>query len=214
MRRSLILLTLVAGIVAACSGSAATVAPPAATPAPPTPAAQTPAAQTSAIATPAAQTPAPADPTATPGTGSGTGGAPATPAACSLLTADQAAAALGVAVNPGAPAVDPKENVCSFGGHALADMLKFVEIEVVNPVEFTPTRASVSGVFEITAAPGIGDSAYFQKDILPNNSGTRMSLSVSKGQTVIRLDMVLPGASDAQVMAAEKTLAAAALSHL
>jgi hypothetical protein len=116
-----------------------------------------------------------------------------------------------VPVNPGAPAVDPSENVCSFGGHALADMVKFVEIEVINPVEFTPTRASVPGVFEITAASGVGDSAYYQKDYLPNNSGTRMSLSVQKGPTVIRIDIVLPGASDAQLMAAEKTLAVAAV---
>ena len=203
MRRVLFVLTL-AAVVAACSGSAATSGGPTATPAP------TPAAQTPAAATPAVQTPAPADPTATPGAGT-TSGAPATPVACSLLTASEAAAALGVPVNPAAPAVDPTENVCSFGGHALADMLKFVEIEVVNPVEFTPTRASVPDVFEITPASGVGEAAYYQKVFLPNNSGTRMSLSVRKGQTVIRIDIVLEGASDAQLKAAEKTLAAAAL---
>jgi hypothetical protein len=38
-----------------------------------------------------------------------------------------------------------------------------------------------------------------------------MSLSVQKGPTVIRIDIVLPGASDAQLMAAEKTLAVAAV---
>jgi hypothetical protein len=90
-------------------------------------------------------------------------------------------------------------------------MVKFVEIEVVNPVEFMPTRASVPNVFEITAAPGVGDAAYYQKDFLPNNSGTRMSLSVRKGSTVIRVDIVLDGASDSRLMAAEKTLAVSAL---
>jgi hypothetical protein len=134
-----------------------------------------------------------------------------TPAACSLITSDEAAAALGAAVNPPAPSVDPTENVCSFGGADLADMINFVEIEVVNPVEFTPTRESVPDSFEITAAGGLGEAAYFQKDFLPNDSGTRMSLSVKKGQTVIRIDVVLDGATDDELKNLEQGLAVAAL---
>ena len=158
----------------------------------------------------ASAAPTPITPAATPAVT-----APAaTPGACSLRTSAEAAAARGGPGNAGAPAVDPTHNVCSFGGTALADMTKFVEIEVVNPVEFTPTRASVPGTFEITPVSGLGDAAYYQKDILPNNSGTRWSLSVQKGPTVIRLDIVNPGAADAAIKTAENSLALAALTRL
>jgi hypothetical protein len=216
VRRLIILVAFAAAAVTGC-GSSATSSSPAAsapgaasptiaaagvTPAPPTTGAATTTAPATAVASPASTTDA-----------STTGGSPASPVACSLLTAAEASAALGVPVNAGAPAVDPRENVCSFGGKAIADMVKFVEVEVVDPVEFTPTRASVAGQFEIIPATGVGDAAYYQKDILPNNSGTRWSLSVQKGATVIRLDIVHPGASDAQVKAAEMRLATAALAR-
>lgn len=203
MRRLIILVAFAAAAVGGCGGfatSSPAVAGAGVTPVPPTTGDATTTAQATAFASPAATTAA-----------STTGGSPVSPVACSLLTTAEAAAALGVPVNAGAPAVDPLENVCSFGGQAIADMVKLVEVEVVNPVEFTPTRASVAGQFEITPATGVGDAAYYQKDILPNNSGTRWSLSVQKGATVIRLDIVLPGASDAQVKAAEMRLATAAL---
>jgi hypothetical protein len=198
VRKTWIVLALVTGLVAACSGSAASGSLQASG----TPTSGTPAGGTQAAAT------------ATGTAGNSTGGAPKTPVACSLLTANEAATALGVPVNPGAGSVDPAENVCTFGGHTLADMINFVEISVIDPVEFTPTRASVPSVFDISPATGIGDASYYQKDYLPNASGTRMSLSVRKGQTAFRIDMVLYGATDNRLMAAEKTLALGAVGRI
>lgn len=198
MRRALIAIAFVAGLVAACGGSAATGA---------LPAAETPAAagtQAAAATQAAGATVA----------GSSTGGIPKAPVACSLLTSDEAAVAIGAAVTPGAGPVDPTENVCTFGGKALADMVNFVAIALVAPAEFTPTRAAIPSVFEPTPASGLGDAAYYVKSYLPNNSGTSMTLYVSKGQTIVRIDVVLQGASDSQLMAAEKTLALAALGHM
>ena len=137
-----------------------------------------------------------------------------TPVACSLLTTAEAATALGVPTNPGAPSVDPKENVCTFGGTAIADMLKFVEISVTDPAEFLPGRAPVAGVFDRLPASGVGDAAYYQKDYLPNNSGTMMLLAFRKGGTTLTVDVVIPGAPDAQMQASEKALALAAVGRM
>ena len=196
MRRTLIVLAFVAGLVAACSGSAATGGLPAG-------GSQASQAQVAPGATGSAGTAA-----ASPG------GAPMSPVACSLLTSDEAAAALGVPVNPGEGPVDPTENVCTFGGTALADMIKFVEIAVIGPAEFTPARTTIPSVYEKSQATGLGDAAYYVKSYLPNNSGTSMELFVGKGQTDIRIDIVDPGASDSQLMAGEKTLALAALGRM
>jgi hypothetical protein len=206
MRRTLIALGFVAGLVAACSGSSATGGLPAG--------GSQPAGATQAVAA----TQAPAATTATAGSSVGAGnptsGVPKTPVACSLLTSDEAAVAIGAVVNPGAGPVDPSENVCTFGGKALADMVNFVEIALVDPVEFTPTRAAIPSVFEPTPASGLGDAAYYVKSYLPNNSGTSMTLYLSKGGTIVRIDVVHHGASDSQLMAAEKTLALAALGRM
>lgn len=198
MRRTMIALALVAGLVAACSGSAATGGLPAVG----TQSAATQASATQAVA---------GSPVAS---GNPAGGAPKTPAACSLITTDEAAVAIGAAVTPGAASVDPAENACTFGGQALADMINFVEIAVVDPAEFTPTRAPIPSVFERSDVSGLGDQAYYVKSYLPNNSGTSMTLYVRKGQTIIRIDVVHSAASDSQLMAAEKTLALAALGRM
>jgi len=210
MRRTLIALAFVAGLVAACSGSSATGGLPAG--------GTQPAATQPAATQAAAATQAPAATTLTAGSSVGAGnptsGVPKTPVACSLLTPDEAAVAIGAVVNPGAGPVDPSENVCTFGGKALADMVNFVEIALVDPVEFTPTRAAIPSVFEPTPASGLGEAAYYVKSYLPNNSGTSMTLYVSKGGTIIRIDVVHHGASDGDLMAAEKTLAIAALGRM
>lgn len=188
MRRTLIALAFVAGLVAACSSSAATGGLPAA--------------GTQAAGTQAAS-------------GNPAGGAPMTPVACSLTTAAEAAAALGVPVNPAVGSVDPKENACIFTGTALTDMAKFVEIAVIDPVEFTPTRQSVPSSFDMIPTSGIGDAAYYQKGYLPNTGGwVIIDLNVRKGQTTFRVSVVDHTASDSPIMAGEKTLALAALGRI
>ena len=63
-----------------------------------------------------------------------------------------------------------------------------------------------------TPASGIGDAAYYQKVELPNTGGeSNISLAVKKGQTTFRVSIVHPMAPDGPLMAAEKTLAFAAV---
>ena len=201
MRRTLIMLAFVAGLVAACSSAAATGGLPAGgSQAATTPAAATPAAATQAAAASAAPSGNPA------------GGDPQTPVACTLTTAPEATTALGEAVaagkNPGLG-----ENVCIFSGQP-SYVINFVEIRVANPAEFLPGRAPVAGVFDRIPVSGVGDTAYYQKDYLPNNSGTTMTLWFEKGQTVIAVYVVHSGTADGQLEAAEKTLALAAIGRM
>jgi hypothetical protein len=201
MRRTLIMLAFVAGLVAACSGAAATGG---------LPAGGTQAATPPPVATQAVATQAPAS--SAVASGNPAGGDPLTPVACTLTTAPEAKTALGEDVaagkNPGLG-----ENVCIFSGQPSYG-INFVEIRVVDPAEFLPGRAPVAGVFDRIPVSGVGDTAYYQKDYLPNNSGTNMTLWFKKGQTVIAVYVVHPNTADGQLEAAEKTLALAAIGRM
>jgi hypothetical protein len=203
MRRTLIMLAFVAGLVAACGSSAATAGVPIGD----LPAVNEPAGPTQASA-PAVATPA----AGSVASGNPAGGDPATPVACTLITATDATTALGEPVaagkNPGLG-----ENVCIFSGQPSYGV-NFVELRVVDPSEFLPDRAPVAGVFDRIPVSGVGDAAYYQKDYLPNNSGTTMTLWFKKGATVIAVYVVHPGAPDAQLESAEKTLALAAIGRM
>jgi hypothetical protein len=201
MRKTLAMIAVVAGLVAACSGSGATGSlQPGGTPAGAPQAARTPAGGTQ-VAT-----------GATGATGGPAGGAPSSPIACSLITQAEAAAALGYPVAAGTAPV-PGENTCVFSGPI--DKLNFVEVGVVDPVEFLPTRASVPGSFTVTPASGIGDAAYYQKDFLPNTGGeVSIELSVRKGQIVFVINVLDHAQADGPLMAAEKTLALAAVGRI
>ena len=196
MRRTLIMMAFVAGLVAACGGAAATGG---------LPAGGTQAATPPAVATQGAAT------SAVP-SGNPAGGDPQTPVACTLTTAPEATTALGENVaagkNPGLG-----ENVCIFSGQPSYG-INFVEIRVVDPAEFLPGRAPITGVFDRIAVSGVGDAAYYQKDYLPNNSGTTVTLWFKKGQTVIAVYVVHPNTADGQLEAAEKTLALAAIGRM
>lgn len=195
------MLTFVAGLVAACGGASATGDLPAGG----TQATTPPAAATQAVATQAPTTSAVAS-------GNPAGGDPQTPVACTLTTAPEAKTALGEDVaagkNPGLG-----ENVCIFSGQPSYG-INFVEIRVANPAEFLPGRAPVAGVFDRIPVSGVGDTAYYQKDYLPNNSGTTMTLWFERGQTVIAVYVVHSGTADGQLEAAEKTLALAAVGRM
>jgi hypothetical protein len=198
VRKSWIGLALVAGIVAACSGSTATGAPAGG--------------GTGAGATQAASQAAGASQTAgaSASTGSSSGGAPTSPVACSLITTAAAKAALGEDVSDGTnPGIG--ENTCIFSGKPTYG-IDFVQLTVINPDEFLPTQQSVPGSFTNTPASGIGDAAYYQKVELPNTGGeSNISLSVKKGPTTFRVSIVHPRSPDAPITAGEKTLALAAV---
>jgi hypothetical protein len=194
------------GLVAACGGSAATGSlQVGGTPAGGTPAGGTQAGATQAGATQTATA-------ATTATGGPTGSAASGPIACSLLTADEAAAALGDPVAPGVAPV-AGQNTCVFSGPVLK--LNSVQIAIIDPAEFTPTQASVPSSFTVTQATGIGDAAYYKKLFLPNSGGeSLMELSVKKGQVEFTITVLDHAKTDDFLMAAEKTLALAAVGRI
>ena len=200
MRRSWIGLTLAMGLVTACGGTAATASLQAS--GTPLGATQTATAQSGATATPTGAVTA-----GTPGASALSG-----PAACSLLTADEATAALGDPVSAGVAPV-AGQNTCVFSGPVLK--LNSVQIAMIAAAEFTPTQQSVPSSFTVTAATGIGDAAYYKKLFLPNTGGeSLMELSVQKGQVTFTITVLDHAKDDAFLMAAEKTLALAALTRI
>ena len=194
------MLAFAAGLVAACGGAAATGGIPIGD----LPADGAPAAATPVVATQAAAGSAVAS-------GNPAGGDPTTPVACTLITAPEANTAVGENVADGKTALG--ENACIFSGQPSIG-INFVMIRVNNPAEFLPGRAPIAGMFDRIAVSGVGDDAYYQKDYLPNNSGTTMTLWFKKGQTVISIYLIHPGTADGQLEAAEKTLALAAIGRM
>jgi hypothetical protein len=190
MRRTLVLLGFVVGLIAACSGSSATGSLPAGG----TPGAT----QAGATSTGAGATGAGA-------TGSPTTGAPKTLDACSLITAAEAAAALGKPVDPGA-VPEPGAHSCIFPDAAVST--DSVEISLTSVADFKPTQKSIPGL-TITQVSGIGDDAYYV------SGGTGLIvLNVRKGQTTFTTSVLLKSASDSALMAGEKTLAMAVLGRI
>lgn len=189
MRRGLFLLMFAAGLVAACSGSAAT-------------------AGTQAAGSQAAGTQAAPAQTAQSATGNPTGAAPGVLDACSLLTAADASAALGEPVDPGAPPAAGAHS-CLFSGHPAQGVdINAVELSLTGLGTFDPTKKSIPGL-TITQVSGVGDAAYF----VSMGAGYEV-LNVKKGQTTFTVSVLLKGASDTQLQDSEKTLAALVLGHI
>jgi hypothetical protein len=186
MRRTILALALVSGMVAACGSSAATGAPTVAS----TQAGST-AAATSGAATPAS-----------------TAGNPANLDACKLITADEAAAVLGEPVDPGTVPT-PGASSCIFTGHPATGVdMNSIEISLIHLSLFTPDKKSIPGL-TFTPVSGIGDAAYF------SSMGTGFTvLNVRKGQVAFTTSVILAKASDATIEAGEKTLALAILGRI
>jgi Protein of unknown function (DUF3558) len=176
MRKTLIVLAFVAGLVAACGGSAATGSVPVG-------------------ATQSARIPGPPAATASP-----TGSTPIALNPCTLITADEARAALGEPVDP-AKASSPGAPYCYFYAHATQD--DSVEIYLTKPISFLPDQSSIAGVFEVTKISGVGDAAYYVDDV---GAGT-VGLNVKKGEATLVVSVAHKGSSIASLEAAEKTLA-------
>jgi hypothetical protein len=188
MRRTLISLAFVAALVAACSGSAATGGLPAGG----TGAASTQAGATQAGGTQAATVATPA-------------GAPKQLDPCTLITADEAAAAIGEPVDPGAPP-EPGSSSCLFTAQALS--INSVEITITSVADFNPDKPSITGL-TITKVSGVGDAAY-TVSIGPGH----IVLEVRKGQTTFSVSVLLKDASNDQLLDKEKTLAGLILGRI
>ena len=129
MRRTLIVLGFAMGLVAACSGSAATSAPQASgTQAAPTQAGASQGAATPAATNTAASTPA---------------GPPKQLDACSLVTAAEVAAVLGKPVDPGT-VPEGGAHSCLFTNSATST--DSVEISITSGSDFNPTQKSDRGL--------------------------------------------------------------------
>jgi hypothetical protein len=188
MRKSLISLAAMAVLVAACGSSAASGGAPA-TGAP----SNGPQASAQSADTGLAST----NPTSGP-----TSAGPVTLDACTLLTAGEAAAALGEAVDPG-KVPTPGARSCLWSTTKLSTHA--VEISITDIKAFNPDKPSIPGL-TITKVSGVGDAAYFE-----SMGGGFQSLNFRKGQTTLSVGVVFGGKSDADLLALEKTLALAAL---
>ena len=173
-------------VVAACGGSAATGAGP------------TTGSQTSSGPTAAGATGAPT-------AGAPTSGAPKELDACKLLTAAEAATALGEPVDPGTVPT-PGARSCLFTTTKLST--NAVEISITGINSFNPDQKSIPGL-TITKVSGIGDAAYF----VSIGAGYQ-TLNFRKGQTALAVSVILKNAPDSQLLASEKTLALAALKRI
>jgi hypothetical protein len=188
MRRTLLMLGFVVGLVAACGGSTATGVP-----------------QSTGTQAGATQSATSAVASSVPSQAPSAPGAPKALDACSLITAAEVAAVLGKPVDPGAPP-EPGASSCLFPESKTAT--DSVEISITRIADFKPTQKSIPGL-TITPVSGIGDDAYY----LSLGAGSEV-LSVRKGQTTFTVSVLMKGASDSQLMAGEKTLAMAALGRI
>jgi hypothetical protein len=184
VRRILVALASMTLVVAACGGSAATGGAPAT------------GAQNTGSATNAANA-------ATPG--SATAGVPKQLDTCKLLTADEAAAALGEAVDPGT-VPSPGSSSCLWSTTRLS--VNGVELSNIGVSDFNPDKKSIPGL-TITKVSGIGDGAYY----ISIGAGHQV-LDFRKGQNGLSVSVLLNGASDSQLQASEKTLALLVLGRI
>jgi hypothetical protein len=182
MRKTLVVLAVVAGLVAACSGSAGTDRP-----------------QTSGV--PNAPTQGAQGATGNPG-----GGAPNEPDACSLITQAEAASALGEPVDPGA-VPEQGASSCLFSASA-GITINSVEISITTGSDFDSSKPSIPGL-TITKISGIGDDAYSV-----SMGAGYIVLNVKKGQITFSASVLRTGASNDDLLAAEKTLATAILGRI
>jgi hypothetical protein len=189
MRRALFGACISILIVAGCGTSAATSNPVSqGTPAAP--------ATPAAVATPAASD-QPAGPSVAAQQSTSPAGAAVDP--CTLITQAEAAAAFGGPVDPGKQAAAGASScLWSASKPVSADG---VDIAVIGVSTFDKSHKSGPGI-TVTPVPGLGDEAYFV-DLGPGF----VNLQVRKGSTTFTVDVMIHGASNANVMAADKSLA-------
>jgi hypothetical protein len=186
MRRALFGACISILIVAGCGTSAATSSPVAqGTPA--------------AVTTPAASDQA-AGPSVAAQQSTSQAGAAVDP--CTLITQAEAAAALGEPVDPGKQAAAGASS-CLWSGNDPSKIVSTdaVDVAVIDVSTFNQSHKAGAGI-TVTPVPGLGDEAYF----VDLGMGF-VNLHVRKGSTTFTVDVMLSGASNDKVMAADKSLA-------
>jgi hypothetical protein len=121
---------------------------------------------------------------------------------CTYLTTDQVAAALGAPSNPGTPG--PKNCVW----HATKANSN-VYLTLRDAASYNTFKSAAQAGGHMTPVSGLGDDAFFVA-----GSTASASLYVRKGSQVILLMVRIDGAPPDKNEAAEKTLAAQALTHI
>ena len=168
-----------------------------------------------------------ASPTATPSSGGGGGsgttnptaapptqaGGPGTqgsaPSACALLTAADAATALGAAVDQ--PTVNQgggNSNNCTYAPTVITGLMS-IELNVLTLNAFSQVKSHVGQGMTLIPASGLGDDAFY---IDAGFAGT--TLYVSSGTIAISVTMLNGNDSAAQIQAAEKVAVQTALGRL
>jgi len=103
-------------------------------------------------------------------------------------------AAIGAVVNR-ARSVDPTENVCTFGGKAIADMVNFVEIpgrpgRIHADARGNPQRIRADAGFRP------GRRRLLREELSPEQQRHEHDSLRQQGRTIVRIDVVHHGASD------------------
>jgi predicted GNAT family acetyltransferase len=132
--------------------------------------------------------------------------------ACSLLTQDQVSAALGVSVTAGAHPVESMRYECDWSEPGKAIQGKHVMLNIMGQMgsltpaqRFENAKAPVRGITK-TPLTGVGDDAYYIV------AGTRVTLNVKRGSSVIQI--IVTGVPAEQGQAIAKTLAQNAVTKL
>ena len=123
--------------------------------------------------------------------------------ACSLLTAAQVSAELGVQIGPGERVVPTSSKMCGFGGAASA---KRVVVSIITAEMFAHEKHPLQGIEEEQAA-GLGDDAHYM-----TTPGFGTGLSVLKGGAAFKVRVY--GFPIEQIKQKEKTLAQEILTKL
>ncbi len=123
--------------------------------------------------------------------------------ACSLLTAAQVSAELGVQIGPGERVVPSSPKMCGFGGAAAA---KRVLVSIITAEMFAQEKHPLQGINE-EQATGLGDDAHYM-----TTPGFGTGLSVRKGGAAFKVRVY--GFPIEQIKQKEKTLAQEILAKL
>jgi hypothetical protein len=118
---------------------------------------------------------------------------------CKLITQAEAAAALGASVDAGQQAAAGASSCLWSANKPIS--ADGVDVAVTQVSTFDKSHKSGPGI-TVTPVPGLGDEAYFV-DLGPGY----VNLQVRKGSTTFNVDVMIHGASNDVVMAADKSLA-------
>jgi hypothetical protein len=129
-------------------------------------------------------------------------GIAAPPKACSLVTTDQATAALGNAVAVGKPMTD---KACRWSPAAKGDDLLTLEVSLTTIDRFNKFKTDTKAT--ITSVSDLGDEAYYSVQLQAGKEA-QVALVLKKGETAVIVHVFGGNKSAGEYQAKEKAIAA------